>query len=247
MDDSSTALAQQAISAALSCNWQKAVELNEQLIQKDFKNIDACNRLGRAYFELGNLIKSNKSFEMALAVDPYNQIAAKFLKRIETFRKKGSKKNNFKTINEKLNTVSVPFNGDLFIEEPGKSKLVNLLKVAEPQKLSLLSSGSPVYLQNKNRGICIIDTDGDYLGVLPDDLAHHLLRLIAGGNKYQACIKTSKINSLSILIREIFRSARFKNQPSFLEHLESVPNYSSNNIIIRNEDEDVVFTEEEST
>lgn len=241
MDDSSTAITQQAISAALSGNWQEAVDLNEQLLDKDHKNIDAHNRLGRAYFELGNLTKSKKSFENALVIDPYNQIAAKFITRIEIFRKKGNKSG-------KLGAQSTSINCDLFIEEPGKTKLVGLLKVAEPQKLSLLSPGMTVNLVQKNRGISVTDCNGEYLGVLPDDLSSHLLRLIKGGNKYQACIKNSKNNALSILIREVFCSAKFRNQPSFLDHLDASQTYSSNNIILQNDnDDEAVFLEDEES
>lgn len=247
MDDSSTALTQQSINAALSCNWQEAVALNEQLIEQDSKNTDALNRLGRAHFELGNLTKSKKSFENTLVIDPYNQIAAKFIKRIEIFRKKGTK-NHVPTLNNKSNIQSASINGDLFIEEPGKTKLVGLLKVAEPQKLSLLSPGMTVNLVQKNRGITAMDHNDEYLGVLPDDLSSHLLRLIKGGNKYQSCIKNIKNNTLSILIRETFCSAKFKNQPSFLDHLNTVQNYSSNNIILQNDDEDeVAFLEDDES
>ncbi|MDO8638028.1 MAG: tetratricopeptide repeat protein [Candidatus Daviesbacteria bacterium] len=247
MDDSSTAISQQAITAALSCNWQEAIDLNEQLLDKDPKNIDAHNRLGRAYFELGNLTKSKKSFDIALEIDPYNQIAAKFITRIEIFRKKGNKKDHLKALTSKLNTQFSSIDGDLFIEEPGKTKLVGLLKIAEPHKLSLLSPGMTVNLIQKNRGVSITDYNGEYLGVLPDDLSSHLLRLIKGGNKYQACIKNTKNNALSILIREVFCSAKFKNQPSFLDHLESTPTYASNNIIIQNEEEEVVFSDDEES
>lgn len=245
MDDSSATITKQAISAALSGNWQEAINLNEQLIDKDHKNIDASNRLGRAYFESGNLTKSKKSFEKTLVIDPYNQIAAKFVKRIEIFRKKGNKENHLRALNSKLNTQFSSINYDLFIEEPGKTKLVGLLKVAEPQKLSLLSPGMAVNLVQKNRGISITDYNGEYLGVLPDDLSSHLLRLIKGGNKYQACIKNSKNNALSILIREVFCSAKFKNQPSFLDHLNASQIYSSNNIIMQSDnDEEAVFSED---
>lgn len=247
MDESSTAITQQAIKAAMSCNWEEAIDLNKQLVELDPKNCDALNRLGRAYFETGNLFKSKKSFENTLEIDPYNQIAGKFIKKIEICRKKGNKKNHIPVLNHKSNTQMTSISGDLFIEEPGKTKLIGLLKVAEPQKLSLLSPGMAVQLVQKNRGISITDYNGEYLGVLPDDLSSHLLRLIKGGNKYQACIKNIKNNTLSILIRETFSSARFKNQPSFLDHLETTPTYTSNNLVLQSEDEEMVFSDDEES
>jgi hypothetical protein len=96
-----------------------------------------------------------------------------------------------------------------------------------------------VNLVIKNRGISITSSGGEYLGVLPDDLSHRLLRLIKGGNKYQAYIKTTKTNSLSILIHEIFRSAKFRNQPSFMDGMNTTFAYSSNNIILSDDEDDV--------
>ena len=59
--------------------------------------------------------------------------------------------------------------------------------------------------------------------MLPDDTAHLLTRLIKGGNKYELFIKSVRVNALSVLIRETFRSKRFKNQPSFLDTVGYVP------------------------
>ena len=237
MDDSSSALTKQAIDAALTSHWEEAVRLNQEIISCSPASADALNRLGRAYFELGNLLKSKKNFEAALKCDPYNQIAAKFLKRIETFKKSKPQK-----MNNQMNgqIYGSPVSGDIFLEEPDKTKVIGLLKIAEPHKLSLLSSGIPVNLVPKNRTISITDNAGGYLGVLPDDLSHHLLRLIHGGSKYQAYIKTIKINSLSIIIQEVYRSSRFKNQPSFLDSAPSLSALSSNNIIIDRDGENEI-------
>lgn len=231
--DSNTKLHQLAIEAALNSNWQQAIDVNLDILKEEPKSVEALNRLGRAYFEVGNLTESKQSFDKSLEADPYNQIAAKFIKRIETCKKKGPKK-----ISEGTCHNCATVDSDLFIEEPGKTKLVSLLKVAEPQKLSLLSPGAMINLNIKNKVIAINDMDGEYLGVLPDDLSRQLIRLIHGGNKYQAIIKTVKINGLTILIRETYRSARFKNQPSFLDNLNMATTYSSENIVIMDEGEE---------
>lgn len=234
MDESPSALSQQAITAALSCNWEEALKINQSIIDLDPKNVDALNRIARAYFELGKLKEAKKYYETALEQDPYNQIAAKFIKRIDTFSKKGSK--------IILPHSSTQINSDLFIEEPGKTKLVSLLKVAEPQKISLLSAGTLVNLVVKNRGVSVTDQGSEYLGVLPDDLSHRLIRLIKGGNKYQAIIKNIKPNGISIIVREVFRSSRFRNQPSFLDGINVNLAYSSDNIFVPDDkDDDAAF------
>jgi len=244
--DTNTQLHQLAINAALTSNWQQAIDFNLEILVEEPKSVEALNRLGRAYFELGKLPESKESFDKSLVNDPYNQIAAKFIKRIETCKKKNPKAKNGNGTNHNCAQVD----SDLFIEEPGKTKLIALLKVAEPQKLSLLSPGAMVNLNIKNKVIAIADQEEEYLGVLPDDLSRHLVRLIHGGNKYQAIIKTVKINGLSILIRETYRSARFKNQPSFLDNLNMAQTYSSDNIVILDEGEEDVSAdsdEEERT
>lgn len=237
MDDSSANLHRQAIQAALTLNWKDALKINQEILKVEPKSVEALNRLARSYFELGNLALSKKNFESALEADPYNQIASKFLKRIETFRKKGNKA----LISSILPAVQI--DDDLFLEEPGKTKLVTLLKVAEPQKLSLLSAGITVYLAAKNRGVTVTDQNNEYLGVLPDDISHHLIRLIKGGNKYQAIIKTIKTNGLSILVRETYRSARFRNQPSFLESNGMHFAYSSDHIVVQNDGDEEAMVE----
>ncbi|MFH0937624.1 MAG: tetratricopeptide repeat protein [Candidatus Daviesbacteria bacterium] len=240
MDDDPTALAQQAITAALSANWEEALKLNQQIIDQNPNNIEALNRIARAYFELGNTTKAKQSFSLALEKDPYNQIASKFIKRIDAVRKKGSKKS--KESHEK--PIPTPLiDSGIFLEEPGVTKLVSLLKVAEPQRLSLLSPGMAVNLVNKNRSISVTDQNDDYLGVLPDDLSHHLLRLTHGGNKYQAFIKTVKTNGLSILIREIHRSTRFRNQSSFLDTLNTNLTYASSHIMMQQDMDEEIPTE----
>ena len=81
------------------------------------------------------------------------------------------------------------------------------------------------------------DRDDNYLGLLPDDMSHHLLKLITGGNKYQALIKSVKSNSLAIIVRETFRSRKFRNQPSFVSDHKAVT-YSSDHINLVDSDDE---------
>ena len=101
--------------------------------------------------------------------------------------------------------------------------------MAEPQRLLVLSAGSLVNMVVKNRGISVTDQSNRYLGAMPDDVAHHILKLIKGGNKYQAFIRQIKPNGLTILVREVFRSKKFKNQASFLDETRLLT-FSSDNI-----------------
>ncbi len=211
MDDpaANLSLQKQAIDAALNCKWQEAAQINQKLNLLDPENIPCLNRLAKALTELGQYTQAKKIYNEVLKLDPYNPIAAKNLKRISGL-KDDAPHHDSSELPQKLSAA-------LFLQEPGVTKIVNLIKVAEPQKLSSLTTGMTVNVVPKNRGIVINALDNSYLGVLPDDISHQLLKLIKGGNKYQAVIKSIKSNGLTVLIRETYRSRRFKNQPSFLD------------------------------
>lgn len=238
MDHPSPAtLSDKAIEAAIDCRWEEALRLNRQIIKTDPGNVDALNRQARVYMELNKFNLAKKYYQESLKFDPYNPIAIKNLKIIKSFKAD--------------NGPYVPTNGhhrlspSLFLQEPGKTKVVSLLKVAEPKMLSRAFCGMQVNMVLKNRKVIIVDSLGSYFGVLPDDICHHLLRLLRGGNKYDLFIKSIRINALSVLIRETYRSKRFKNQPSFLENM----NYQLSSDIITTrdseEDDEEVMDEEE--
>lgn len=202
-----------AINAALEGRWTEALKINAQIIKEEPEDVDALNRLARAHFEMGNFNKSQKYYSLALKSDPYNPIAQKNLKILKSFKKNGTKR----PVITPSDGQQIRISPSLFLQEPGKTKIVTLLKTAEPQRLSIVYCGMPVTMAIKNRGITILDSSDKYLGVLPDDLSYQIIRLTKGGNEYQAFVKSVRVNGLAILIRETYRSKRFKNQPSFLD------------------------------
>ncbi len=212
----SQSLSKLAIDAALDCRWNDALKFNKQILKLDPQNIDALNRQARVFMELGRGNLAKKNYLEVLKIDPYNPIALKNLKIIKSFKSKGVSNLSAENGYNKL-SPSFKVQPSLFLQEPGKTKVVSLLKVAEPQKLSKAFCGMQVFMIFKNRKTAVVDGDKNYLGVLPDDISHHLLRLSRGGNKYELFIKSIKVNGLSVLVKETHRSKRFKNQPSFLE------------------------------
>lgn len=236
-DSSNSSLHRLAIIAALRCDWNQALHFNKKIIKSDPDNVDCLNRLGKAYLELGRLTLAKKALEHSLELDPYNTIAQKNLKKVATFKKNGQAK--FDSGSDGQNNL---VSADLFLEEPGTTRLVNLIKVAEPSKLMTLSPGQIAKLLIKVRRIYVVDTNNQYLGALPDDTGFHLRKLITGGNKYLAIVKSVKPNGLVILIREIFRSKKFKNQASFLEDTK-VLTYSSDNISLLSKEVEEVLEE----
>lgn len=209
-------LAREAIDAASSLDWKKAVELNKHILTLTKDDVEAINRLARAQVCLGKRKDAEKLYKQALLIDPYNIIAKKNLEKISKSNGAGSVKPPDSASAGHLQTLNL---GSLFLFEPGKTKLVNLLNLAPPAVIANLNCGDEVLISAKSHSISITNLDKIYLGALPDDLAHRLITFIAGGNKYDAFVKNATPKVLSIFIREIFRSARFASQPSFQHKL----------------------------
>ena len=194
----------QAIEAALSSNWKKAIEFNEEILKNFSEDIDTLNRLGYALFQLGKIKEARDQFRTVLRIDRYNSVASKNLKRLNKVKK------------IKLHEESISISPSLFLEEPGKTKTIILVKIASQKVLSSLSIGQPVVLYSKRYSIEVRTEDKTYLGAIPDDLSFRLKKLIKNGYQYKALIKNVKENFLSIFLREIKKGSKFKGQPSFI-------------------------------
>lgn len=196
-------LEKKAIKAAIQGAWLKAIELNNQILVQNPQNIPALNRLAKAHWETGNLTATKKIYQKVLKIDQYNPIATKNLKRLTGKTKKsvvGSKK--------------LP-SAEVFLEEPRKTKIVQVIRLTSPQRLAEIDSGSEVILVPKKHFIAVTRQDGVQLGSLPEDLSRRLIPLIKEGNRYEAFVKKIERHNLEILIREISRGRRFKDLPSF--------------------------------
>lgn len=207
----STPLKTLAIQHALSNNWKEAKNVNEQLVQDNPKDIDSLNRLGFAFMKLAKYNKAKEAYKKVINLDKTNPIALKNLKRLEMVSSGDKKdvdadgKNTPPTI--KLNEV--------YIEEAGRTKTVELKNVADKKTLSLVEPGDPVSIAIKRSKIFIQTMDGKFIGMLPDNISMRLIVFMRGGNEYEACIKASDEKSVIVFMRETKKSTKFKNQASF--------------------------------
>lgn len=195
-------LASLATKAALEADWQKAVDLNSAILADNPGDIEALNRLAHALSFLGKTRQAKKIYQQALTLDPYNYIAQKNLKKLSALRDK---------VYEITPSASSPC---LFLEEPGKTKVVALVNPAPQKVLSCLTPGAPLDLSIKKHGV-FLSKNGQYLGALPDDLAHRLINLARLGNVYQAHAKAIDKNNLLVFLQEVQRGKRVGDQPSF--------------------------------
>ena len=197
-------LEKKAIQAAIEGAWKYAIELNEKILKSEPQNIAALNRLARAFCQINKLSFAKKAYQKAIALDQYNPIAIRNLKRL-TDQVKGKKKQSSQE----------PTVAEFFIGEPGKTKVVKLLRLTSPKILAELNNGNRVVLVPKKRFVTITKEDKTYLGILPEDLSQRLISLTKGGNRYDAFVKVVERQHLEIFIKETFRSHRLGNLPSF--------------------------------
>lgn len=196
-----------AIKKALENNWQEACVINEQILKQNPDDIDSLNRLGFSLIKLGNFKKAKTIYKKVVGLDETNPIALKNLKKIEEMIKQHIKycfQDNDRNVNLH----------ELFIEEAGKTKIVDLKNIADKKTLSTLQIGDFMTLVIKRSKI-FLQVENKYIGMLPDNIGTRLIPFIKEGNEYKACIKSVDDKNVSIFIREVKRSSRFKNQPSF--------------------------------
>ena len=118
--------------------------------------------------------------------------------------------------NIKNKLVATPqFNSQNFVEEPSKSKIIGLHRLAGKQTLESLTVGQELTLRPKNRFISVETLDRIYVGALGEDISLHLSQLITTGNKYFCQVHSSSSRHCDVFIREIFQSPANRQHNSF--------------------------------
>ena len=196
-------LHQQAIENALQQDWKQAVESNQLILEEDPNNIPASNRLGFALMQRGKIKQAIQTYQRVVEIDKYNAIALKSLEKLSVI--KPSKRRSNKPT--KVMTS--------FIEEPGKTKTVNLLKPADLHTLASINVGTLVQLNIKKRRVSVESSEKEYLGCLPDDIGHKITGLISQDYLFETYVKSNHKKNISVFIKETFRPAGMKNQASF--------------------------------
>lgn len=197
----------QAIDIALKGDWVQAIKINEEILLENPNDVETLNRIGLAYTVVGKHEKAKKAYQRVLEIDALNSIA---LKNIKKFTK------NLRILEGDVNFRV----NNIFLEETGKTKIVDLINLAQSEITTHLRTGQSVNLMIKRLKVFVIHGEKKYIGVLPDDIGKRLIRFINGGNKYEAFIRSAGANSVTVFIREIKKAARFKDQPSFLSSAE---------------------------
>ncbi len=195
----------QAIALAMQGRWGEAVTANKGIIVSYPNDVDAYNRLGRAYMELGEYSQAREAYSRAIELDPYNAIAQKNLRRLSH-----------------LGEVVVDSEGDShkatpqhFIEEVGKTGVVDLCCLAPPEVLAKMVAGDRIYLKIDGASLIVENSRGEYLGQVESRYGQRLIKLMERGNKYSSAIIRSAEDKMTVIIREVYQDPGQAGRISF--------------------------------
>ena len=76
-------LTRDAIDLALKGEWERATDVNRAILELFADEVEAMNRLGKAYMELGKYDDARNVLGNVARIAPYNNIAKKNLARLE--------------------------------------------------------------------------------------------------------------------------------------------------------------------
>ena len=194
----------EAISLAMESRWEEAVAVNESLLQLEPDDIDASNRLGKALSELGDWSGARAAFERSVALSPHNAIARKNLERLA--RRKEAPLPNGRA--QRLTP-------HLFVGESGKSTQVHLQDTPDTSVLAGVSPGTAIELRPADGRLGVYGLDGQCLGLLPPPVSRRLMRLMSGGNQYQAAVASVNGEQVSVVLRESYQHPSLRGVVSF--------------------------------
>ncbi|MCL5432925.1 MAG: DUF4919 domain-containing protein [Patescibacteria group bacterium] len=197
-----------AIETALTGDWNTAISLNQKLLAENPDDIETLNRLAFAFSIIGKAKNAKTLYKKVLKLDTKNPIALKNLKRLSC--------NDFKS-NVHAQSPFLARVDTMFIEESGKTKIIDLVNVAESKIITDLMTGEPLNFRIKRSKIFVLDQRDRYIGVLPDDIGKRLIKFIKGGNTYEAYVKSTENHKVIIFVKETRLAPCFKNQPSFIQ------------------------------
>lgn len=195
----------QAVALAMQGRWREAIAVNNVIIDSYPNDVEAYNRLGRAFIELGEYPQAREAYQRALELGPYNTIAQNNLRRLEHLGETSAGSEG----------ESPKVEPQHFIEEIGKAGIVNLYNLAPKEILATVISGDRVELKIEGNNLNVESHPGEYLGQVEARHAQRLGKLMTGGNKYSAAIVSASEEKLTVIIREEYQDPGQEGKLSF--------------------------------
>jgi tetratricopeptide (TPR) repeat protein len=194
--------------------WDEAVQVNRDLLAIFPDDTETLNRLGKALMELKRYAEAKEAYEHSVKQDPTNTIAQKNLKNLQQLVQVAASKPAAATPPNPSRTRVAP---SLFIEETGKTGVVNLVSLASSLVLARLTAGDRVYLEvdAAKELVRVKNEDGEVLGQLEPRMNVRLFRFIQAGNRYVAAVQAVSDKMLRIVIQEIYQHPSQRGKMSF--------------------------------
>jgi hypothetical protein len=235
-------LVEQARRAALDGNWETAIQLNQELIERSPRDADAYNRLGRALLEYRRVGAAYEAYSNALRIDPANMIARRNLQRLELVRhKRIAEETGQETPRE-----SVIPRTSVFIEEVGKTWVDELVNPAPMDELADIYSGEQLQLIVEDGRLIVVRGNGQRVGEVEAKTAERVIELMEGGNHYEVFALGLSSASLRVILREVFRDPRQAGRISFPRQITATRAYLRERDLLRQRDEsDFLLLDEE--
>lgn len=234
-----SAYVDEAVQLAVDARWDEAQELNQFIIQSFGSDEGSQNRLGKALAELGRLAEAKAAYDATLGINPMNPVA----------RKNSTKLESLMNAKEALKGGAVKVDLSLFVEEMGKTALTTL-RAAAADVCSKVAPGDVAELRVDGDGIEVDTIRGVRLGSLESKLARRLIKLIQGGNHYQAGVTSCEGTTVRLIVRETYQDPKFAGKPSFpivkKREVDFRP-YSRESLVNRDVDVFAAEEDEEST
>lgn len=231
-------LEQQAIEAAMDSNWELAVALNKKIVKILSEEIAPHQRLGYALLQTNKLKEAAAQFQTVLKLQPKNNIAEDHLEKIAILMEKKKQRH----------THSTKYNSELFLDIPGKTRTVVLVKLGKKEDLAGLNVGEEIILKEKRRKLEARSRNDEYIGCLPDDISKRISYFIQEGSEYRAYIKAAELTEAVIFISEVIKGKKVEQYPSFpsnphvmlsdIQHLSSGDSDDEDDSVTDSDDDD---------
>jgi hypothetical protein len=226
-------LVEQVRRAALDGNWEYAIQLNQELIERSPRDADAYNRLGRALLEFRRVGAAYDAYSSALRIDPANMIARRNLQRLELVRHKRAAD---EVVPESPRESVIP-RTSVFIEEIGKTWVDELVNPAPMEELADIYSGEQLQLSVEEGRLIVLRANGRRVGEVEAKTAERVIDLMSGGNRYEVFALGLSAASLRVILREVYRDPKQPGRISFPRQITATRAYLRERDLLRQRDE----------
>ena len=221
-------LIEDARKVALAGNWTEAITINQTILERNPRDAEAYNRIGRAHLEQHDYNAAIDAYTQALKTDKANIIARRNLQRLELLRKAPA---------EAAPSGAIAPRSAVFIEEVGRTWVDELHNSLELEQLALISPGEQLLLEIVDGNLFVTTTDGQRLGEIDAKASERVVQLMRNGNLYEVYALGISSRSLRVILREVYRDLRNGSLVSFPRQVSATRAYQRERDSLRARDE----------